>query len=188
MHFRKPKNFCPKLQSAEKILHIFGFSENHMISRWAQGQPDNANGNENCLALELSGQEYAFKDENCDSSNRYICVAMDTSKSTTGGRQSQRECALAFGIDEGNSISVKMQSEIDKFHVTDNIDTLMAEFISTGSISSNLKVFSSSLQVNVFFIIFLQCFIKCMGEMTSLVGYIFSILMFNFKNLLIAQG
>lgn len=40
---------------------------------WAVVQPDNANGNENCQGLDLSGQRYTFKDENCDMSNRYIC-------------------------------------------------------------------------------------------------------------------
>jgi len=84
-----------------KIILYSGISRTCKISRWAQGQPDNANGNENCLGVELSGQGYSFKDENCDSNNRYICVAMDTTKSLTGGRQAQRECALAFNIDEG---------------------------------------------------------------------------------------
>jgi len=98
---QNPKNFCQKLQSAKKNSLFLWFSKNHIISRWAQGQPDNANGKENCLGLELSGQGYAFKDENCDSKSRYICVGMDTSKSTTGGRQAQMECAAAFGIDAG---------------------------------------------------------------------------------------
>jgi hypothetical protein len=125
-----------------KIILLPQISWPCKISRWAQGQPDNANGNENCLALELSGQGYAFKDENCNSTNRYICVAMDTSKSTTGGRQAQMECAAAFGIDEGRWKKW--------FHVIDTelnvlcpdaLDSLMATLNSTGVVSVNFKVF-----------------------------------------------
>jgi hypothetical protein len=54
---QKQRNFCPELQSAGKLfVALLNFST--LISRWAQGQPDNANGKENCLALELSGQGY----------------------------------------------------------------------------------------------------------------------------------
>lgn len=83
------------------IIRLGIFISLNLHWRWAAGQPDNVNGNENCLALDLSAQSYAFKDENCDSNQRYICVAMDTTRSSTGGRQAQRECALAFGVDEG---------------------------------------------------------------------------------------
>ena len=73
------------------------------FQRWAQGQPDNAGGSENCLAVDISGQAYAFKDESCTSTKRYICVAQDTTMSLTGGRNAQRECAANYGLNESES-------------------------------------------------------------------------------------
>lgn len=75
------------------------------ILRWKSGQPDNAGGAEHCLAVDISGTAYAFTDESCTATKRYVCMVKDTVKSTTGGRHAQKECALNFGLTEGGSFS-----------------------------------------------------------------------------------
>jgi len=45
------------------------------LIRWEAGQPDNANNNENCLAVSVSTESALLRDENCDAKFKYICEA-----------------------------------------------------------------------------------------------------------------
>jgi hypothetical protein len=103
-------HFSPKAQSA--LNYFFSYFTTLYICyvRWAPGQPDDTQEKQNCLAVDFLNSDYAFKDENCDTLMRYICVAEDTSSSTTGARKSQSECAANFGIDESEPKNLKSLS------------------------------------------------------------------------------
>jgi len=72
------------------------------LFRWAANQPDDTSKTQNCLAVEILGTKYGFKDEVCNSLLRYICYAKETIGLTTPGKHAQSECAFNFGIDESN--------------------------------------------------------------------------------------
>jgi len=70
--------------------------------RWSNKQPDDVGGKQNCLAVDIFGTSYGFRDEDCSASFRYICYAKETTGLTTPGRNAQRDCAFNFGINESN--------------------------------------------------------------------------------------
>ena len=81
------------------------------------------------MAVEISGQAYAFKDESCTSTKTYICVTQDTTLSSTGGRNAQRECAVNYGLNE-SQLKKKLQifkNKIIKLQI-DDLASLMTAF------------------------------------------------------------
>ncbi|XP_059491113.1 uncharacterized protein LOC132205819 [Neocloeon triangulifer] len=83
----------------------FGYCSTNRLareeSRWKENQPDNANGSENCLALEIKSGVALLQDENCDKKFRYICEG----RLKNGMEIVKKECALTFNISD-NEIDV----------------------------------------------------------------------------------
>jgi len=98
-----PKTAKFDVSQVEKMLSII-----INLFRWAANQPDDVSKTQNCLAVEIFGTKYGFKDENCASAQRYICYAKESVGMTTLGKHSQKDCAFNFGIDESNLIYLQL--------------------------------------------------------------------------------
>ncbi|XP_059472858.1 uncharacterized protein LOC132195043 isoform X2 [Neocloeon triangulifer] len=87
----------------------FGFCTVKRLLRsdaiWAPGQPDNANGNENVLAVFLNTTHAQLFDFNEGQNFRFICEAREIINATSGGRAVSDECAIIYNV---------VQKEIDE--------------------------------------------------------------------------
>ncbi|XP_059490856.1 uncharacterized protein LOC132205656 [Neocloeon triangulifer] len=82
----------------------FGYCTAKRILRteavWAPGQPDNAGGNENSVAVFIDSAKAQLLDYNEDSKLKFICEARDTSKSSSGGTAVRDECVAIYNVSQ----------------------------------------------------------------------------------------
>ncbi|XP_059481909.1 uncharacterized protein LOC132200456 [Neocloeon triangulifer] len=96
----------------------FGFCTTQRTLRkdavWAQGQPDNANGNDNAIAITVNSSHLLFYDANENSQYRYICEGRDTRKAKSGGDGVRLECAAAYNVtqEEQNTLFTKPNFDV----------------------------------------------------------------------------
>jgi hypothetical protein len=50
---------------------------NRLFYRWIQGQPDDFNQSQNCLAVSVTASSYGFVDEQCSSLQRYETLTIN---------------------------------------------------------------------------------------------------------------
>jgi len=100
LEWEKENLSCQKTQSLSFLKNQNMMPIIINLFRWAANQPDDTSKNQNCLAVEILGTKYGFKDEICSSAQRYICYTKATIGFTTPGKHAQSECAFNFGIDE----------------------------------------------------------------------------------------
>ncbi|XP_059489184.1 uncharacterized protein LOC132204589 isoform X2 [Neocloeon triangulifer] len=88
----------------------FGYCTAKRILRqeavWAPGQPDNAGGNENSVAVFIDSAKAQLFDYNEDSKLRYICEARDTSGSNSGGTAVRDECVAIYNVSQAEIDSI----------------------------------------------------------------------------------
>ncbi|XP_065350640.1 macrophage mannose receptor 1-like [Cloeon dipterum] len=114
----------------------FGFcAVNRLVRKdtnnWQRGQPNNAGGAENHLAVYINGSSALMADFNGDSKLRYICEARDTTKSASGGKAVRDECAAIYNVS---------MSEIDNMLNNTNYDLRMKCFIKCIGENSDLMI------------------------------------------------
>ncbi|XP_065342122.1 uncharacterized protein LOC135940920 [Cloeon dipterum] len=113
----------------------FGFcSVNRLVRKdanWQPGQPDNAGGAENYLAVYINGSSALMADFNGDTKLRYICEARDTTKSASGGKAVRDECAAIYNVSS---------REIDNLLNNTNYDLRMKCFIKCIGENSGLMI------------------------------------------------
>lgn len=132
--------------------------------RWEDGQPDNLNKSEHCLAVNI--QQSAFlRDENCDLKMRYICevsrknVCIYTSylitwsdiqaRLSSGAKAVEVECGNTFNLSSG-------KRKKTRFYFNHCYIILFLEQI-------------TNLMTRLPEILEEKCFIKCFGEGTDMV-------------------
>ncbi|XP_059470695.1 uncharacterized protein LOC132193810 [Neocloeon triangulifer] len=97
---------------------IFGFAPDAILIDksipWADGQPDNKGGNENCASVTMNGGKATFMDDDCGLKLRYICTAQDARLQLSAGKQMQTECATIFNIDE-SKINALLNQDVGSF-------------------------------------------------------------------------
>ncbi|XP_059468572.1 uncharacterized protein LOC132192570 isoform X2 [Neocloeon triangulifer] len=84
---------------------------------WARGQPDNAKGNENSLAVFVNETHALLFDFNEQRTFRYICEARDSSLSNnntaSGGIAIQNECAAVYNVSDAEINTLLSKPQID---------------------------------------------------------------------------
>ncbi|XP_059479027.1 uncharacterized protein LOC132198808 [Neocloeon triangulifer] len=82
----------------------YGFCTSNRTLRdktiWAPGQPDNAGGIENTLAVFINSSHVQLFDFSEKKKFRYICESRDNSKAAAGGAAVASECALIFNVSQ----------------------------------------------------------------------------------------
>ncbi|XP_059481724.1 uncharacterized protein LOC132200338 [Neocloeon triangulifer] len=81
---------------------------------WALGQPDNAKGSENSLAVSINETRAQLADFNAERTFKYICETRDSSSpNTTGASAIQNECAAVYNVSEAEISTLLSKPQFD---------------------------------------------------------------------------
>ncbi|XP_065350638.1 uncharacterized protein LOC135946356 [Cloeon dipterum] len=80
---------------------------------WQPGQPDNANGQENYVAVYINSSSAMLADFSGETKFRYICEGRDNSRAESGGKGVRDECAAIYNISSGELDTLMGRTDYD---------------------------------------------------------------------------
>ncbi|XP_059488620.1 uncharacterized protein LOC132204250 isoform X2 [Neocloeon triangulifer] len=131
--------------SDEGCESIFGFCTAKRLfrneSRWLPGQPDNAEGKENYVAVQIKNGQALLADYQGETKFRYICEIRRNPQSKSGLKAIIDECAVVYNVTE---------HEIDLLQNVTSFDSRMKCFVKLFGDSTGLLVGGKIVENEVF--------------------------------------